>query len=233
MCPPLTHRKVFPDNAETPDSPLCLLWCQTRGERRARYFHWVRVEIYGLHWHQLGKGLMTTQWEWKSLLPTQSCLTPPHGFVEHPWKSTGCTLGSRPRPYRRLSPCMIAMMDWADDRSLGVITGPATSWLWDFEQVMSPLWVSVSSSLQWEEMMLIWVYVCESTCHKSLIQINTIMEHLQITRPSLTNLSGNNSMNLRTKLMKNNMAFLNPHFTELEAEISCRARANWYKPQRL
>lgn len=192
-------------------------------------------------------------WEWKSIVSTDTsegrASWPPNGnespcsllslfwrhlmvLWEHPRKSTGCTLGSRPRTYCRVSPCMITMIDWADDRSIDVITGPATSWLWDFEQVMSPLWASVSSTLQWEEMMLLWDYVCESTCHKSLIQINTIMEHLQITRPSITNLSGNNSMNLRTRLMKNNMAFLNPHFTELETEISYRARTNWYKPQR-
>ena len=176
----------------------------------------IQTPSYGLHWYQCGEDLMTTRWGWKSLLPTHLLWHHLMVLWVRQWGNAGCTLGSGPSTCWELSPYVIAMMDWADGRVPGITTSPVTSWLWALGEVTSPLWASVSLSLQWGEMMLIWDYVCEPACHRSLIQINTMMElalikHLLLTRPSVTNFPSTNSMSPHfissTKLMKNSMAF--------------------------
>ena len=124
----------------------------------------------------MGEVFMTTQWGWKSLLhPLLSLLWHHLATWEHPRENAFHALGSGPSTCWGLSPCLMAVMDWADGRNPGVMIGPATG---PGSVILGEpchlLDVSGPLSLQWGKMMLTWDSVCKSTCHRCLLQINII-----------------------------------------------------------
>lgn len=101
---------------------------------------------------------------------------------EHPWEN-GLHTWDRAQPMLGLSPCKIPRMDWANGRSLGVMTGLATGppdpgILGESHHFLGPQFHYLFTGQ--ENVMLTWNYVCESTCPRYWIQINTLKELILI-----------------------------------------------------